>query len=64
MLCMRYTYSGEGLQEHQSKTDGHSVAHTLLKELHELSFLAHAVGTALLYLCADLAHLMLDVSVR
>jgi hypothetical protein len=63
MLRMVTTYACEGLQEHESKTDGHAVAHALLEQLLELGLLAHAVGTALLDLCANFAHLMLDVCV-
>lgn len=55
------TYSCEALQEHESETDGHAIPYALLEELLELRFLAHTVGTALLNLCADLAHLVLDV---
>lgn len=55
------TYSCEALQEHERKTDGHAVPNTLLKEFLELCLLAHTVCTALLYLCADLTHLVLDV---
>lgn len=61
---MLTTYACKALQEHESKTDGHAVSHTLLEELLELSLLAHAVRTALLNLCTDLAHLVLDVRVR
>ena len=64
MLCVKVTYTSEGLQEHESKTDGHAVTYALLEQLFELGLLAHAVGTALLNLSADLAHLVLDVCVR
>ena len=57
-------YSCETLQEHESKADGHAVSHSLLEELLELRLLAHAVGAALLYLFANLAHLMLNVCMR
>lgn len=63
MLRVVATYTCERLQEHESKTDGHAVAHALLKQLLELSLLAHAVSTALFNLSADLAHLVLDVRV-
>ena len=58
------TYSCEALQEHESKTDGHTISNTLLEEFLELRLLAHTVGTTLLYLCANFAHLMLDICVR
>lgn len=54
-------YSCEALEEHEGQTDGHTVPNTLLEELLELRLLAHAVGTALFYLSANLAHLVLDV---
>ena len=54
-------YSCKALQEHKSKADSHTVSYALLEKLLKLCLLAHAISTALLYLCADLAHLMLDV---
>lgn len=58
------TYSCEALQEHQSKANSHTISYALLEKLLELRLLAHAISATLLYLCADLAHLMLDIGVR
>jgi hypothetical protein len=58
------TYAGERLQEHQCEPDRHAVSNTLLEELHKLLLLALAVGTTLLDLSTDLAHLVLDVPMR
>lgn len=54
-------YTSERLQEHQSKTDTHTITSALLKQLLELCFLTQMIRTSLLDLRTDLPHLASDV---
>jgi len=54
-------HAGEGLQEHEGKTDTHAVASAPLEELHELLLLGPVQGTPFLDLSTDITKLTHDV---
>ena len=53
--------TGEGLQEHESEANTHTVAGAALEELHELLLLGPVQGTPLLDLLANVSKLAHDV---
>jgi hypothetical protein len=56
-------HASEGLEEHERKSNRHTIPNTLLEQLHELRFLGQVVSTALFDLAANLGHFVLDICV-